>query len=57
MYIVNVELNGNIVKAQSIHYSSKTKMYLVKGDVFDIGENKDGFYDIFYRAKNDNQNA
>lgn len=25
MYIVNVELNGNIVKAQSIHYSSKTK--------------------------------
>ena len=35
------------------NYSSKTKMYLVKGDVFDIGENKDGFYDIFYRAKND----
>ncbi len=25
MYIVNVELNGKIVKAQSIHYSSKTK--------------------------------
>lgn len=25
MYIVTVELNGNIVKAQSIHYSSKTK--------------------------------
>ena len=25
MYIVNVEINGNIVKAQSIHYSSKTK--------------------------------
>lgn len=25
MYIVNVELNGNIVKAQSINYSSKTK--------------------------------
>ena len=25
MYIVNVELNGNIVKAQSIYYSSKTK--------------------------------
>ena len=35
------------------NYSSKTKIYLVKGDVFDIGENKDGFYDIFYRAKND----
>ena len=25
MYIVNVELNENIVKAQSIYYSSKTK--------------------------------
>ena len=25
MYIVNVELNENIVKAQSINYSSKTK--------------------------------
>ena len=25
MYVVNVELNGNIVKAQSISYSSKTK--------------------------------
>ncbi len=25
MYIVNVELNGNIVKAQSVHYSSKKK--------------------------------
>lgn len=25
MYIVNVELNGNIVKAQSNNYSSKTK--------------------------------
>ena len=29
MYIVNVELNGNIVKAQSIHYSSKQKVYLM----------------------------
>ena len=25
MYLVNVELNENIVKAQSINYSSKTK--------------------------------
>ena len=25
MYIVNVELNENIVQAQSINYSSKTK--------------------------------
>ena len=31
-------------------YSSKTKMYLVKGDVFDIGENKNGFYDIHYKG-------
>lgn len=33
-------------------YSSKTKMYLIKGDVFDIGEEKNGFYDIYYHAKN-----
>jgi hypothetical protein len=50
--------SGEITTAKSYiykdrNYSSKTKMYLVKGDVFDIGENKDGFYDIFYRAKND----
>ena len=27
MYIVDVELNGEVVKVQSINYSSKTKVY------------------------------
>jgi hypothetical protein len=31
-------------------YTSKTKMYLIKGDIFDIGENKNGFYDIYYKG-------
>ena len=35
--------------------STKTKMYLVKGDVFDIGEEKDGFYDIHYHGKNNDK--
>jgi len=34
------------------NYSSKTKMYLVKGDVFDVGEEKNDFYDIYYHTKN-----
>ncbi len=37
-------------------YSTKTKMYLIKGDVFDIGENKNGFYDIHYKGENYDKN-
>ena len=41
---------SNIYKERD--YASKTKMYLIKGDIFDIGEEKNGFYDIYYHAKN-----
>lgn len=37
------------------NYSSKTKMYLIKGDVFDIGEEKEGFHHITYHNKNNNK--
>ncbi|WP_173969040.1 hypothetical protein [Flavobacterium bizetiae] len=37
-------------------YSTKIKMYLIKGDVFDIGEEKDGFYDIYYHGENYDKN-
>jgi hypothetical protein len=37
-------------------YSSRTKMYLIKGDVFDIVENKNGFYGIHYKGINYDKN-
>lgn len=53
--------SGEIITSKSYIYkdrkfSSKTKMYLIKGDVFDIGENKDGFYDIHYKGVNYDKN-
>jgi hypothetical protein len=50
--------SGEIITEKSYIYkdrnfASKTRMYLVKGDVFDIGKNQNGFYDILFRAKND----
>lgn len=32
-------------------YASKTKMYLIKGDIFDIGDEKNGFYNIYYHTQ------
>lgn len=49
--------SGEIITNKSYIYkesnfSSITKMYLIKGDIFDIGEEENGFYDIYYHAKN-----